>query len=47
MQNLFIEKLLTSMDNRIIEKNKSIIRKYYSLTYYAERLERIYQKVAR
>jgi glycosyltransferase involved in cell wall biosynthesis len=44
-QNPFMENLLTSFDIRIIEKNKSIIRKNFSLENYARRLERIYQKV--
>jgi glycosyltransferase involved in cell wall biosynthesis len=46
-ENPILKKLLTSIDNRIIEKNKIVIRKKYSLANYAKRLERIYQKAAR
>lgn len=43
-ENSFLEKLLNFKDERMIEKNKSIIRKEYSLQNYAKRLEKIYQK---
>ncbi len=43
-ENSFLEKLLNFKDERMIEKNKSIIKKEYSLQNYAERLEKIYQK---
>ena len=43
-ENSFLEKLLNFKDERMIEKNKSIIRKEYSLQNYAKRLEKIYQE---
>ena len=46
-QNEFLRKLLNSVDQTLIEKNKAIILQEFSLENYAKRLERIYQKIAR
>ena len=45
-QNEFLRKLLNSVDQTLIEKNKAIILQEFSLENYAKRLERIYQKIA-
>ncbi len=42
--NEFLEKLLISIDQSLIDKNKAIILQEFSLDNYAKRLERIYQK---
>ena len=43
-QNDFLRKLLTSVDQNLIDKNKAIILKEFSLENYAKRLAGIYQK---
>ncbi len=45
-ENQFLGKLLTSIDKRVIEKNRKIIQEHFSIRNYAIRLERIYKKVA-
>ncbi len=43
--NPYVGKLLTSINESLIKKNKAIILNEFSLKKYAERLERIYQKI--
>lgn len=46
-QNKFLGKLLNSVDQNLIDKNKAIILQEFSLENYAKRLETIYQKITR